>query len=566
MSLAFARPEPAIQLPPPGSLDVRQSAYLAGVSPGLPGSSRAGIDGLLRLQRSVGNAAVVRLLDSTRHRPDVQRCDPTTCGSSDQDKEAEIVQRAESGLDLGQPFGGQGPGTVLRRGSSGPEVRALQHRLNEAGEGPAIEPDGIFGPLTEEAVVAIQSAQGLVPDGIVGPVTFAALDQVAPVDDLGAPGAGETAAFSSAGTSTPTGVGEGPVSPPGVFAPPGGGIGCAYEPGERKKSKESGGRFDLPAAIGPTVEAVALVWDFEPGRTATRSNHRTLVAQLVRDFKLDSEAPLARVSLLEGHTDCVDSEAKNSGIRVGRASEAFGLFVESGALSQNIDVVRPATEGGTPGDDSTVEGRARNRSVVIRIADVLTPPEDKPEEPGEDPRTRPCDAMSDSTCSWRLKDLTSVMVVGGEGAVGMNFLVKNRDSNCIYPASFQGIAGGLAIGAEIAVSPDNEEFTTFNCFPPKGLEGTAFVDLFGFGPVSVATIDLAPDTDPGEIDIGGFDIGKSLKGGFFLAEGTFSVANKGFRLTSGDPTVPGGGEGGAPQGKEPGQQGKELGELFESVP
>ena len=35
--------------------------------------------------------------------------------------------------------------------------------------------DGIFGPLTEEAVKELQKAKGLTPDGVVGPRTWAAL-------------------------------------------------------------------------------------------------------------------------------------------------------------------------------------------------------------------------------------------------------------------------------------------------------------------------------------------------------------------------------------------------------
>lgn len=58
--------------------------------------------------------------------------------------------------------------TLLRRGSRGPEVATLQLKLN-------LIPDGIFGPLTEEAVRAFQTAHGLTADGIVGNLTRKAL-------------------------------------------------------------------------------------------------------------------------------------------------------------------------------------------------------------------------------------------------------------------------------------------------------------------------------------------------------------------------------------------------------
>ena len=57
---------------------------------------------------------------------------------------------------------------VLRKGSSGPDVVKLQKLL-------MVLADGVFGPLTEEAVRAFQNDNGLFPDGIVGEKTWAKL-------------------------------------------------------------------------------------------------------------------------------------------------------------------------------------------------------------------------------------------------------------------------------------------------------------------------------------------------------------------------------------------------------
>ncbi len=58
--------------------------------------------------------------------------------------------------------------TTLKRGSRGAEVKTLQGKLN-------LMADGIFGPLTEEAVKELQKRKGLTADGVVGPRTWAAL-------------------------------------------------------------------------------------------------------------------------------------------------------------------------------------------------------------------------------------------------------------------------------------------------------------------------------------------------------------------------------------------------------
>jgi cell wall-associated NlpC family hydrolase len=63
--------------------------------------------------------------------------------------------------------------TMLRRGSQGDGVAAVQRALG-------IPADGVFGPQTRAAVRRFQRAHGLEVDGIVGPVTARALGIGAP--------------------------------------------------------------------------------------------------------------------------------------------------------------------------------------------------------------------------------------------------------------------------------------------------------------------------------------------------------------------------------------------------
>jgi len=57
---------------------------------------------------------------------------------------------------------------VLKLGSEGEDVKKLQTKLG-------VDPIGKFGPKTDAAVKAWQSANGLAADGIVGPATWAKL-------------------------------------------------------------------------------------------------------------------------------------------------------------------------------------------------------------------------------------------------------------------------------------------------------------------------------------------------------------------------------------------------------
>lgn len=63
---------------------------------------------------------------------------------------------------------------ILRKGNSGPAVKALQNLLNQWGAN--LNADGIFGAKTEAAVKDFQSTHKLSADGIVGPKTRAVLD------------------------------------------------------------------------------------------------------------------------------------------------------------------------------------------------------------------------------------------------------------------------------------------------------------------------------------------------------------------------------------------------------
>ncbi|MCL2402090.1 MAG: peptidoglycan-binding protein [Oscillospiraceae bacterium] len=108
--------------------------------------------------------------------------------------------------DTTPPF----PGTLIRVGSTGENVRLIQSRLNSIGQAyPSIQPhlavDGVFGPLTQAAVIAFQREFVLTPDGIVGPITWGKMMEIY--------------ALLEGGTGTPQPPVTPPVPPPATLPP-----------------------------------------------------------------------------------------------------------------------------------------------------------------------------------------------------------------------------------------------------------------------------------------------------------------------------------------------------------
>jgi peptidoglycan hydrolase-like protein with peptidoglycan-binding domain len=61
----------------------------------------------------------------------------------------------------------------VQQGSNGDAVRAVQSQIHSRGDGAnQVAVDGIFGPVTADAVRAFQTLLGLPVDGIVGPQTW----------------------------------------------------------------------------------------------------------------------------------------------------------------------------------------------------------------------------------------------------------------------------------------------------------------------------------------------------------------------------------------------------------
>lgn len=75
---------------------------------------------------------------------------------------------------LSLPQQAAGVGSVLRSGSTGPDVVLAQHMLYQLGF-LMDAPDGVFGPTTLQAVRRFQQERGLAADGVIGAKTWEAL-------------------------------------------------------------------------------------------------------------------------------------------------------------------------------------------------------------------------------------------------------------------------------------------------------------------------------------------------------------------------------------------------------
>jgi peptidoglycan hydrolase-like protein with peptidoglycan-binding domain len=100
-------------------------------------------------------------------------------GQKTWEKMQDIYEGIQQGVNVPEatpPTADAYPGTPLQLGSRGENVRRIQNWLNAVSavypDVPSVSADGIFGPLTQNAVQAFQSRFNLTADGIVGRITW----------------------------------------------------------------------------------------------------------------------------------------------------------------------------------------------------------------------------------------------------------------------------------------------------------------------------------------------------------------------------------------------------------
>lgn len=142
----------------PGAALVAKETQDSGFTPQIQHSAHP----ILNLQRLIGNRAVRELVaDSAIHR----QVATVPAFSPPSATDTVVTDRPTLSFE-----------------SEGPDVIFLQRRLNVHGAN--LVEDGVFGPLTRQAVIEFQTAHAPPVDGIVGPVTWGALlkEPVSPED------------------------------------------------------------------------------------------------------------------------------------------------------------------------------------------------------------------------------------------------------------------------------------------------------------------------------------------------------------------------------------------------
>ena len=102
---------------------------------------------------------------------------------------------------------------TLKLGSTGEDVKYLQQVLNATVANNTLVVDGIFGPITQEAVIVFQRHYGLTVDGIVGFQTWSVIDAIIRTT-LRRGSTGEDVAYLQGRLN---GIGFGPLVVDGIF-------------------------------------------------------------------------------------------------------------------------------------------------------------------------------------------------------------------------------------------------------------------------------------------------------------------------------------------------------------
>lgn len=243
--------------------------------------------------------------------------------------------------------------------------------------------------------------------------------------------------------------------PPETYTPA---VPYHYDAGEADASRASQGGVTSRTAFD------IVLYDFSPGSGDLKPAHADALRAFIQSYALDTANPLARITGVRGYTDMVDTEASNVALRNGRQDAVLQWL-----NAQHVQVPDYVTTQYTDltnllANNSTAQGRARNRAVVIEYQLVAVPPPVQPQ---------PVEQRPPGTTHWALRPVAKI--AGGELVAGgmFSFILTNRDTHEARVIYFLG--GGVGAGAEEEAGPTptlsmDEEGTEFETNRPVNFE------------------------------------------------------------------------------------------------
>ncbi|MGH9195207.1 MAG: hypothetical protein ACRD1T_05665, partial [Acidimicrobiia bacterium] len=139
-----------------------------------------------------------------------------------------------------------------------------------------------------------------------------------------------------------------------------------YAKGEIEKSKTQPGHLPFDVIQHPRGLLIA---DF--GVDWRHIKEFTKKEKLLRDWLSEAKSDLYSIFLrIYGYSDCVGNEKNNTYLRSERAKRVHALLDKD--LQSRVDFVGPARAGEYVTDNNTIEGRAKNRGVIIELLRFAT--------------------------------------------------------------------------------------------------------------------------------------------------------------------------------------------------
>jgi len=153
----------------------------------------------------------------------------------------------------------------------------------------------------------------------------------------------------------------------------------SYAPGEVSASHNS------PGGVTQRGQLEHVLFGFAVNEADLKPAHEQFIGQLVADHGLSGTTPLRQVERILGYSDLLGSEAVNQSLRLLRANAVAQAFVQLRVPGGLIGTIQAAPTGDLFMHNSTPDGRAANRGVLIRLSPLSAPAA----PPLPDPASRP---------------------------------------------------------------------------------------------------------------------------------------------------------------------------------